>query len=545
MDRPAKLPILLCNLLWFLSCLPGLALFIVAACFPRFFQMRRLRCLLARNAGTSFGRRHGFGGADPLTAFRGLRPAGHEAYGAEIRAICRGDGNVLTRDPVRLLEPTSGSTGGSKLIPYTDALKSEFNAAIHPWIALLYLRSPGLFLGRHYWSISPSTPVSTPDECRVPIGFPRDTDYLGPLQRRIARILVLKPPGIEAIGDPNAFEYLTILSLAREPNLRLISVWHPSFLTILLQRFQRERSRIIADIRHGGATLDVDPAPAERLEIDRRFPPDPERAAAIQAIDDPADLQALWPDLRIISCWDEGRAESGASWLQTAFPRALVQGKGLLATEGVVSIPMGAKKVCAVRSHFLEFEDLEARTIHPVRALTDGRSYSVLVTTGGGFYRYRLGDVVRVEGFLGRTPCLRFLGREGNVSDQVGEKLHGIHVEQVLRKIETACGLRFGFAMVAPHRDGGTVRYLLYFNLIRGAVSDRLAFELETGLRENYHYAHARNLGQLGPAGLFPVAGDAEAAYRSFLVLRGLKPGDIKPTPLHAEAVWRGIFGEP
>ena len=50
-------------------------------------------------------------------------------------------------------------------------------------------------------------------------------------------------------------------------------------------------------------------------------------------------MPLLWPRLRVVSCWDQGRARAEADTIRRWFPRARVQGKGLLATEGVVSVP--------------------------------------------------------------------------------------------------------------------------------------------------------------------------------------------------------------
>ena len=41
-----------------------------------------------------------------------------------------------------------------------------------------------------------------------------------------------------------------------------------------------------------------------------------------------------------------------------------------------------------------------------------GGTYSVILTTGGGLYRYQLHDLVEVTGFVGRCPLVRFLGKE-------------------------------------------------------------------------------------------------------------------------------------
>ena len=49
-----------------------------------------------------------------------------------------GERGVLTRDPVRIFEPTSGTTSGEKLIPYTADLQHQFQRAISAWIGDLF-----------------------------------------------------------------------------------------------------------------------------------------------------------------------------------------------------------------------------------------------------------------------------------------------------------------------------------------------------------------------------------------------------------------------
>ena len=72
--------------------------------------------------------------------------------------------------------------------------------------------------------------------------------------------------------------------------------------------------------------------------------------------------------------------------LRRYFPTTPLQGKGLLATEGVVSFPLWGQPapVAAVTSHFLEFEALEDDG-HPVRLLhelREGAAYAPLLAWG-------------------------------------------------------------------------------------------------------------------------------------------------------------------
>ncbi len=70
----------------------------------------------------------------------------------------------------------------------------------------------------------------------------------------------------------------------------------------------------------------------------------------------------------------------------------------------------------------LEEADAPHPTVVPLRAVQPGRDYELVVTTRSGFYRYRLGDVVRVEALRGRAPEVCFLFRRGQVLDVCSEK---------------------------------------------------------------------------------------------------------------------------
>src|SRR5205823_9898538 len=54
----------------------------------------------------------------------------YESCSPDILRIAAGERNVLTSEPVRLFEPTSGSSGAQKWVPYNRALQREFQAGI-------------------------------------------------------------------------------------------------------------------------------------------------------------------------------------------------------------------------------------------------------------------------------------------------------------------------------------------------------------------------------------------------------------------------------
>ena len=110
--------------------------------------------------------------------------------------------------------------------------------------------------------------------------------------------------------------------------------------------------------------------------------------------------------------------------------------KGLVATEGITSIPLGdALDVAAILSHYYEFEVEETKEIIPLWKVEQGRSYNLILTTGGGLTRYKTNDQVVITGFLHKTPCIRFLTRNNMTSDLVGEKITLLHAEQICRNL--------------------------------------------------------------------------------------------------------------
>ena len=72
--------------------------------------------------------------------------------------------------------------------------------------------------------------------------------------------------------------------------------------------------------------------------------------------------------MRLISCWAHGNAARALQHLRAYFPHAIIQPKGVLATEAFVSFPFkNDVSALSLRSHFFEFVavDEAVPTIEP------------------------------------------------------------------------------------------------------------------------------------------------------------------------------------
>ena len=523
---------------------PASARFARALAAPEAAQSAILRRILHQNRDTEFGRAHGFGAIRTAADFRARVPVRDFAeMDGWIRRACDGEPDVLTAAPVRFVEPSGGTSGLSKEVPYTRPLLDEFSAATLPWIADLLRSRPALRGGQAYWAVSPPARQRERTAGGVPVGMEHDSDYFPPLVRALLDRSMGVPRAVSRIPDLAACRRVTLRALLAMPELAMVSVWSPSFLTLLAGALDEEWEALLGEMESGRLAAAL--APDLRAELERALPARPARAADLRrrfGSRPPEDLGAVWPRLALVSCWADGHAARALEGMRRRFPRVEVQGKGLLATEGVVSIPLfrAEAPVAAVASHYLEFlPDGDAGAALGVHELEPGAIYEVVLTTGGGLYRYRLRDRVRVEGRLERTPMLRFVGRADRASDLAGEKLTPELVEHVLASAAAETGIHPAFALLAPEW-GEPPRYRLYADAPPDDAR-ALAAAVERTLLGAHHYGLCRALGQLGAVeGV--AAADGERAYERACVARGQRAGSIKPPALDAGTEWARVF---
>jgi hypothetical protein len=165
-------------------------------------------------------------------------------------------------------------------------------------------------------------------------------------------------------------------------------------------------------------------------------------------------------------------------------------------------------------SHFFEFID-KHDDIRLKYQLVAGEEYEIVLTTSGGLYRYRIGDIVRYNG----NNCFDFIGKKGNISDYFGEKLNEMHVRRVISGD--------GFRLLVPNQD----RYVLY------TETEIDANAIDMALRENFHYDYCRKLGQLKKVEVVMVQNGTQQ-YIDNCVKFGMRLGDIKPTYLSNRQGW-------
>ena len=531
-------------------------------------QRSALKRIIASNLHCEFGREHHFSEIASFESYQQRVPLrAYEDFEPYIERMAQGQPAVLTAEPVRQFGLTSGSTQASKLVPYTKSLVNEFQEGIDPWVYYLFRSFPRIFSGKTYWSVTPVGERKSHTSGGIPIGFDDEQQYFSPLTRWVLGSIMAVPSSLAQLKDMDTFRYVTLRLLLQEKSLAWVSVWNPSFLTLLLEPLAANFTQLIEDMRLGTLSVASEIEASLRDAILPLCKANAARAAELASIHKAWQgkaftvpqksgktlYEAIWPHLRVISCWAHGNAVHALPALRACFPRAVIQPKGLLATEAFVSFPfkddLSALSLC---SHFFEFEEVDEAepAIKLAHELQPGRRYSVIVTTGGGLYRYRLNDVIEVGDFYRQCPLIRFVGRQSKVVDMCGEKLNEEYVRATITDALKKHQMHALFWMMAPQwPDDSRPFYTLFIQFKPGVVINegqlqQFAHEIDEAMQKSYHYEYARRLGQLASCRLFVIAPESDASHTYLTVCTGLgqRLGDIKPAALHAYQGWAREF---
>ena len=482
-------------------------------CSPRATQKKLLSELITSLSATEYGQSFQLKTDDDYQAFATKIPLVN--YDDLSRWIVRQQNQrrpIIAAEPILFYEKTSGSSGSAKHIPYTRGLKNSFQRMFLLWVSDLLQHLPALKTGKIFISISPNFRTNEVTANGTPIGLEDDTEYLSFWTRWLLKPFLVAPVALTKLQSPQQFKRILALCLLAEADLEIISIWNPSFLTIMLEYIQAHRTELSEDLKKGMVT-------AEGFQFRLK----PMSESRLQLLTQPQlAWSQIWPQLKLISCWNSAQANAEAQNLTALLPNVFLQGKGLLATEAPMTFPLISANghVPLPSEIFYEFitDEGETQLLHELKT---GGEYEIVITQKSGLSRYRIGDRVRVKHFYEATPCLEFIGRSDAVSDLVGEKLNEIFVRDCLSQLNLPVG---SFQLLVPLKH--PTRYLLF---VDHQLCDPVQFtaEIDQLLSQNYHYRNARLLGQL-PSVQVVTKENLRTEYYDFWQERGLKWGDIK-----------------
>lgn len=482
--------------------------------------------LLQRNAGTAFGRAHDFSGIRTEEDFRRHVPVReYEGFRPFINRIVGGEKQVLTMEEPFMLAMTSGTTSEPKYIPVTRALQRQTGSLMSLWLYRAERDHKGLL------DYASAGIVSRAIEGHTPTGIPYGSTS-GLIYKNIpgfVRRSYAVPYPVSEIKDYDE-RYLLAARFALARRVSFIATPNASTLLRLAEVIVENQERLIGSIHDG--TLCAYGAEKQQevyTELAAMLRPDPLRARELESVVKTAGFLRpgdCWSDLRLIGCWLGGSAGVRVRRLERFYGQVPVRDLGYLASEGRITVPFEDSTpsgIPAIRSGYYEFiaeEEVDCLNPRPlsIDELEVGNRYSILLTTAGGLYRYRINDIVEVTGRRAQTPLLAFVRKGGEMADITGEKMHVNHFIAAISEVAGRYGLQVEQFRAVP--DSVASRYEIYLELEQEVAHALLQNEVLPAIDQalasvNIEYAQKRGSKRLAEPCIHLMArGWAERAMR-------------------------------
>lgn len=471
----------------------------------------------------------------------------YKDYDERIERMALAEENILFPGVAKSFLSTSGTTGKSKKIPESELSSiAKFNVVKlrsanyrkimmnHPKFKSWQIRC-GIdpdnmtnedFL-RHYrfFSIASST-INRKTEGGIEIGYASGStlDNSGVVAN------VAYPVFLQKIKDAEAVNYLTMLFGMRDDKVIMITGNNSARFKVRIDYAKDNAQMLIDDMRNGTISDKIKLEPEEREQVEKALTPMPERADELQKILDSGKENFIpknyWPYVLVCCFWLSGTLGITIKDLYPLMPDDVqYMDIGYGASEAKINVPYiaGAKDgTLATTGAFYEFKDMDSGVIYTADKVEPLKEYDLIVTTYGGFFRYDMHDIVRVNGFYGNTPDIEFVTKAGEVLNVAQEKLPAATVVGYLKEYLNSVGVELIQAQIYQNMED--VRYDVYIECDCGDISraQDIASGFDALLREKLElYGRVRNFNYLKEPKVYIM----KAGWQSDMIAKKLAEG--------------------
>lgn len=349
-------------------------------------------------------------------------------------------------------------------------------------------------------------------------------------------------------GAPTRFMH--ILFALREKNITYASATFSSYL-LEMMRYMEENWELLVDvIRTGEFPSDLIPDEQDRINLKKKLKPSIQRADELTAIfskgfDEPV-MKKIWPNMEFIMTVGGAGFQIYTDKLIERYcgPDITFVFLGLSASEGMFSVPFECNNTTSVfvpDSIFMEFIPVneDGETQYDQRPLTldkleVGKAYEIVATTMGGLVRYKMKDVIKVNGMYNNTPTMEFMNRAGFAISMYGEKTSEKALQFMAQKTCEELGLDMYDYAVCPDDDETPGRYVLCLEL-RGNDESKVSKETIRSTAQKYlgqanpSIGNKMETGVVQPLGLKILQDETFLLYRDLMIMKGRCAAQLKP----------------
>ena len=441
-----------------------------------------IRTIVTDNKDTEYGRKYHFSEIHNIDDYRAKVPL--TTYGDYEEYIDRmteqNEKNLLTAYPVVYYASTSGTSGSPKKIPVSDRGLKVFRE----YASSVMLSVISEFYQNTSYEDAPAgyrMMIVSFSKKMLPCGVNFGSISAACMTDKSIELLsyiASTPKEVMFCNQHADLKYLHArYGLARKNIVYLSGAYIPALLDTL-NYIKENWEMIVQDIRDGVISQSVSLPSELREELEFQLSPDPERADELEkefrkGIDKTL-VKRIWPDLSAVSAIWAGNFSSYARRIQDSFTGRSIPfyTMSYASSEGIFGAARHPYDQCYCmipQSCFYEFipmdgvadnDDSEPKTVL-MEELQEGKEYELVITNQSGFYRYRMGDVIKVIGFYNETPMIVFKYRKKNIVSIAGEKFTEDHLLSSIREFERRTNINLIDFSMYPDRDVVPARYVI------------------------------------------------------------------------------------
>ncbi|KNY26150.1 GH3 auxin-responsive promoter family protein [Pseudobacteroides cellulosolvens] len=497
--------------------------------------------IIRKNIGTVYGKKYGFQSIDSPQKFKDSVPLTvYDDYKCYIERMAEGKDNILTSEKVEYFGTSSGTTGSQKLIPTTESSRKSISAymGLLTQGVLCENLSKSWSYGRGLNLMNMTVSGKTQGGITISAGT---AGGMRSMEKMIPYIWTSPVEILKHDGKAD-INYIHLLFALMEKDLMYIGAPFISSVLDLLRCLENKWPDLVKDIELGTINSRIELDEELRNKLQKKIRPNPKRASELKK-EFTSGIEhivtRIWPKFAFI--WSV--AGAGFKVYHEKVKKYIsdipVYNGAYAATEGLIGIELELGKaiyVAAPNSVYYEFirideSDNQKIPTYSIDELKVGEKYEVVITNRAGFYRYRLGDVVKVTGYRGKSPELEFLYRKNQLINIYSEKTSEQAIHQAI--VETFKDLRVELVDYTVMADINVSpgRYVFFVEVNDADSLDKLEVEkiLESKLCiANPRYDHFRKVMKISHASLELLKPQTFNSFKNLLLSNGASRNQVK-----------------
>jgi len=501
---------------------------------------RLLMKLLKKSKNTEFGKKYDFANIRSVSDYQKKIPyTTYEDYKAYIDEMAEtGRQGLLTAETVEFFAKTSGTTGIMKRIPVVRKAKSAFTRTVAIFVYFINreMKKHGHLYGKGLNMVEMESSVT---KGGIPEGI--ISAYTIEKSQSVVSAITCIPNEAFKCGEESDMKYIKSFYALKEKDLTYFAAVFNSNITDLIHYIIENQDILCYDIQNGKISDKIDIPADIKEKLNKKLRPDPDRAEELREIfrSSPEHLmKAIWPKLCFIIGIGSGEFSAFTRMLKKLcgddvafFNETYSSSESLIAT-GIETD--NEDYFLLFDNGFFEFIPVEDENSRPLmlHELKAGELYEIVITNLSGLYRYRIKDVVRVTGYKGKVPLLRFAYRKNQVINITGVKLTAEHITGAIKAFEKRTGIIINDYCLYPDTENVPWNIVLFMETqsdISPEISDRLGEIFDEELsKTNREHERMLKIGETSPSVVLTVQNGTFREFREYRISSGISQNQIK-----------------